>query len=126
MSAPGAAQAGTASPRLELRLFLAQRLTALLLAPLVLVHLGLILYAIRGGLTAGEILGRTQGSLGWAVFYGVFVLAAAVHGAIGLRNIAVEWAGLARPRATLLAGAIGLALLLLGLRAVWAVVGGAP
>ena len=59
-------------------LFLAQRLTALILAPLVLVHLVLILIAVEGGLSAAEILDRTRGSVGWAAFYGLFVLAAAI------------------------------------------------
>ena len=57
---------------LDRALFLLQRLTAMALAPLVLVHLGLILVASRDGLTAAEILGRTQGSTVWAVFYGAF------------------------------------------------------
>lgn len=105
----------------EARLFAIQRVTAMLLAPLVLVHLGLILWAVEGGLTAAEILGRTRGSAVWGAFYAVFVLAASVHGAIGLRNILVEWGGLARPLAGKLSLAIALALLLLGLRAVWAV-----
>ena len=65
-------------------LFLAQRASALVLAPLVLIHLGLAIYAIHGGLTAAEILGRTQGSLGWTLFYGLFVVAAAIHAPIGL------------------------------------------
>ena len=42
------------------RLFLLQRLSALVLAPLVLIHLGLILYAVGDGLSAGEILGRAE------------------------------------------------------------------
>ena len=46
-------------------LFVLQRLTALIMAPLVLVHLGLIVYAVRDGLTAAEILARTQGHWGW-------------------------------------------------------------
>ncbi len=111
---------------MEARLFALQRLTALLLAPLVLVHLGLILYAVRGGLSAEEILGRTQGSLGWALFYGVFVLAAAVHGPIGLRNVLVEWARLPRRIANPAMAALAVLLAALGLRAVWAVVGGGP
>ena len=37
-------------------LFLAQRLSAAVLALAVAVHLATILYAVRGGLTAGEIL----------------------------------------------------------------------
>ncbi len=110
------------SARWEARLFLAQRLTALALAPLVLVHLGLILYAIRGGLTAEEILGRTQGSVGWALFYGAFVVAAAIHGPIGLRNVLVEWTRVPARIATPAMAGLAAILLALGLRAVWAVV----
>ena len=108
------------------RLFLLQRATALIMAPLVLVHLGVIVYAVRNGLSAGEILDRTRGSLGWGLFYGGLVATVATHGAIGLRGILIEWAGL-RPRiANAVAWAAALALLLLGLRAVWAVaIGGA-
>ncbi len=102
------------------RLFLVQRATALLLAPLVIVHLGIIVYAVRSGLSAEEILTRTRGSLGWALFYGGFVVTVATHGAIGLRGILIEWARL-RPRiATAVAWAAALALLLLGMRAIWA------
>jgi fumarate reductase subunit C len=108
----------------ELRLYALQRLTALVMAPLVLVHLGLIIYAVRGGLTAGEILGRTQGSVGWALFYGLFVMAAATHAPIGLRNVLREWTGLARRTIDLGMLAFGVLLLALGLRAVVAVVGG--
>ena len=104
------------------RLFLLQRLSALVLVPFVLIHLGLILYAVGDGLSAAEILGRTRGSFGWGLFYGLFVLAAAVHGPIGLRSIVSElttWRG----RSLDVAMAIfGLVLLLLGLRAVAAVV----
>lgn len=104
-------------------LYLAQRLTALILAPLVLAHLVLILIAVEGGLTAGEILGRTRGSVGWAVFYGLFVLAAAVHAPIGLRNVIQEhtrWRGRSLDAVML---ALGLVLAGLGGRAVFAVVG---
>lgn len=106
-------------------LFAAQRLTALVLAPLALVHLGLILYAVEAGLTAEAILGRTAGSGGWALFYGVFVVAAAVHGAIGLRTVAREWTRL--PARAIDAGALimALGLALLGWRGVWAVTFGA-
>ena len=65
---------------LDLRLYMLQRLSALIMAPLTLGHLAVMIYAIRGGLSAGEILGRTQGSIGWALFYGVFVLAVSIHG----------------------------------------------
>ncbi|RVU39080.1 succinate dehydrogenase [Hwanghaeella grinnelliae] len=106
----------------EAALYAAQRVTAMILAPLVLIHLGLILYAVSDGLTADEILSRTRGNMAWAAFYGLFVLSAAVHAPLGLRNILREWLGL-RGRmvdcvlvlfAALLAG--------LGLRAVLAVI----
>ena len=60
------------------------------------VHLVTIIYAVRNGLSAAEILARTRGSLAWGTFYAVFVFAAAIHGAIGLRTIAAEWLRLAR------------------------------
>ena len=107
---------------MERRLFLLQRLSAMVLAPLVLIHLGLILYAVRDGLTAAEILGRTQGSAGWALFYGLFVLAAAVHAPLGLRNILREWTPAGTGLVNLLALSFGLLLAALGLRAVVAVV----
>jgi fumarate reductase subunit C len=109
----------------ELRLYLAQRISAAILAPMVLLHLGMMIYAIQGGLTGEEILARTRGSLWWGLFYGLFVGAVAVHAAIGLRNILGEWAGLhGLPRA-ILCWFAALALLGLGLRAVVAVVGAA-
>jgi len=98
-----------------------QRATALLLAPFVLVHLGLIIYAVRGGLSAGEILARTRGSAGWAVFYGLFVVLVAIHAAIGLRTIADEWTPLTGRRLDLVSAVAGVGLLWLGLRAVIAV-----
>ncbi len=108
---------------MERRLFVAQRLSAMALAPLVMIHLGLILYAVRDGLTASEILARTQGSLGWAVFYGLFVLLAAIHAPIGIRNIIREWTPAGSRFAGIIAAVFALILVLLGLRAVWAVVG---
>ena len=75
-------------------LYMTQRITALLMAPFVIGHLALMIYAIQGGLSAAEILGRTQGSLLWFLFYGTFVIAVSVHGAIGVRSVAQEWAGL--------------------------------
>ncbi len=103
------------------RLYLLQRLSALVLAPLVLVHLGLIVFAVRSGLDAAEILARTRGSLGWGLFYGLFVLAAAIHAPIGLYAVVREmtpWRGKGPGYAVAL---FGLALLALGLRAVVAV-----
>lgn len=72
-------------------LWVAQRVTAAILALCVVVHLATIIYAVQGGLTAAEILGRTRGNTGWLIFYCVFVLAAAVHAPIGLRPVLGEW-----------------------------------
>ncbi|MEJ6388266.1 succinate dehydrogenase [Gymnodinialimonas ulvae] len=106
---------------LGLRLYMAQRITALLMGPFVLGHIAVMIYAIQGGVTAEEILGRTQGSFLWFAFYGLFVVAVSIHGAIGLRVIAHEWAGLKGAVLEAVMWAIGLALFALGARAVWAV-----
>ena len=102
-------------------LFMAQRLTAFVLALAVATHLATILYAVRGGLTAGEILARTHGNMAFMIFYGVFVVAVAIHAPIGLRNIFREWTpwhGRSLDLALLL---FSLLLLALGFRAVYAV-----
>ena len=106
---------------LNLRLYMAQRITALLMAPLVLGHLAVMIYAIQGGLSTSEILSRTQGSFAWFLFYGTFVLAVSIHGAIGLRTIAYEWANLKGIALELFMWLAGLTLFILGARAVWAV-----
>ena len=72
-------------------LWLVQRVSAAVLAVCVSVHLVTIIYAVQGGLTAAEILGRTRGSVGWFAFYSVFVAAVTLHVPIGLRAICIEW-----------------------------------
>ena len=74
-----------------LKLWLAQRITAMILAVCVVVHLATIVYAVQGGLSAAEILGRTRGNTSWLAFYSVFVVAAAIHAPIGLRPVLGEW-----------------------------------
>jgi fumarate reductase subunit C len=106
---------------LNLRLYMLQRITALLMAPLVLGHLVVMIYAIQGGLTAGEIMSRTQGSFAWFLFYGIFVVAVSIHGAIGVRTIAYEWFGLKNKALEIFMWFVGLGLFALGARAVWAV-----
>lgn len=107
--------------RLELWLYMVQRFSAMLMAPLIIVHLVTIVYAIQGGLSASEILGRTQGSVFWMLFYGLFVIAASVHGAIGLRNILREMTPWRGRSLDLSAAGFALVVLLLGLNAVGAV-----
>lgn len=109
------------SGRLELWLFAAQRLTAMVLAPLVLLHLATMIYAVQDGLSAAEILARTQGSIFWGGMYGLFILAASVHGAIGLRAILREMTPLRGAGANLAAAAFLTAILALGWRALAAI-----
>jgi fumarate reductase subunit C len=107
---------------MNVRLYILQRATALIMAPLVLAHLFLTFYATSRGLSAAEILGRTRGSVGWGAFYALFVLAAATHGAIGVRVVAAEWANLRGRQLDILMWGFGALLAVLGLRAVYAVV----
>ena len=106
---------------LGVRLYMAQRISAMVMVPSVIAHLAVMIYAIQGGLSAEEILSRTQGSVMWFLFYGVFVLAVSVHGAIGLRVIAYEWAGLRGRALAALTWGMAALILGLGLRAVIAV-----
>ncbi|WP_343498525.1 succinate dehydrogenase [Achromobacter denitrificans] len=108
---------------MEARLFALQRLTAMVMAPFVFVHIGLVIYAVRGGLTAGEILSRTQGNWLWIAFYALFVLSVSIHVPIGVRNILIEWLRMSRAAASSVGLAFGAALLILGMRAVAAVGG---
>ena len=107
---------------MNVRLYVWQRLTAAIMAPLVLAHVAVIFYATRKGLSAADILGRTRGSL------------------LGRRSTARSllprrfmprsacamcWPNGRRSsdrRAGMLATSFGVLLLLLGLRAVAAVV----
>ena len=110
---------------LDLRLYLLQRLSALARVPLVIGHLAVMVYAIRGGLSAAEILSRTRDSVGWAAFYEVFVVAVAIHAAIGLCVIAHETLAPGRAALRALGWGAFLGLLGLGSWAVWAVTFGA-
>lgn len=106
---------------MQTALWLAQRATAGILALCVAVHLATIIYAVQGGLTAAEILGRTRGNTAWLAFYSTFVIAAAIHAPIGLRPVLGEWLhwrGASREMFLILFSAI---LLLAGMRAVLAV-----
>jgi fumarate reductase subunit C len=114
------------SAQREVALWVAQRATAVVLALCVVVHLATIIYAVRGGLHAADILARTRGNYAWAAFYTVFVFAAAIHGAIGLRTVASEWLGLRGGLADWTMTVVAVALTVMGLRAVAAVLVAAP
>jgi len=106
----------------QARLWYWQRISAMMLALFVVVHLATIVYAVRGGLSGAEILARTQDNWWVAAFYGAFVIACAVHVPIGLARIAEEWLGWSGRASNAGAVLIALALAVLGFRAVYAVV----
>ncbi|SDC94082.1 succinate dehydrogenase [Ruegeria marina] len=107
----------------DMRLYLLQRITAVLMAPFVLLHPGVMVRAIHGGPSAAEILSRTHGSDLWFLFYRGFVLIAGFHGAIGLRVILPEWLGLRGGALVLPPLVIAALLIATGLHAVVAVTG---
>ena len=106
------------SARLEVRLWLAQRASAAVLALCVAVHLATMIVAVRGGLSAADILGRTRGSIGWGAFYGLFVVAVSIHAPLGLRTVAAEWLGWRGRAADAACASFGVALLVLGALAI--------
>jgi fumarate reductase subunit C len=103
---------------MNVSLYIWQRATAAIMAPMILLHVAVIFYATRHGITAADILARTRGSMGWGAFYALFVVAASIHAAIGIRNIVAEWSPLDDRAAGIAAFLFGLVLLGLGLRAV--------
>ncbi len=106
----------------QARLWYWQRISAMVLALCVLVHLITIVYAVRSGLSAEALLARTRGNLPFAMFYVIFLLACVVHVPIGLARIGEEWLGLTAATASIAAQLFALLLLVLGLTAVYAVV----
>jgi fumarate reductase subunit C len=107
---------------MNVRLYVWQRATAALMAPLVAVHIAVIFYATRQGLSAADILSRTHDSVAWGAYYGLFVAAVSIHAAIGVRNVLAEWSPLSERHAGWFALGFGLVLAALGARAVLAVV----
>jgi fumarate reductase subunit C len=107
--------------RTQVLLWTAQRISAAVLAVCVVVHLVTIIYAVRNGLSAAEILGRTSGSYAWAGFYAIFVAAAVVHAPIGLRAILSETFGWRGRSLDIAVMATTLTLAVWGFRAVYAV-----
>jgi fumarate reductase subunit C len=104
--------------RLQVWLWLAQRVSAAVLAVCIVVHLVTMIYAVRGGLSAAEILARTQGNYAWFAFYTVFVLAVSIHAPIGLRTVLAEMLGWRGVVVNMLTLALGITSALAGMRAV--------
>jgi fumarate reductase subunit C len=105
----------------QILLWLAQRYSAMVLAVCVVAHLITIIYAVRTGLSAEQILGRTRGNFAWLVFYATFVAAVAVHAPIGMRTILSETLRLRGAHVDIGVLLLGVVLALWGWRAVFAV-----
>ena len=69
----------------------------------------------------GRNSGRTHGNVAFALFYGLFVIAVAIHAPIGLRNILREWTAWRGRSLDLALALFSILLLVLGMRAVFAV-----
>lgn len=104
------------STRVQVWLWVAQRASAAVLAVAVVVHLVTVIYAVRGDLSAAEIIARLQGNAAWLIFYVVFVFAAAVHAPIGVRTILVEITPIPPRLADALSAMFLLMILIMGLR----------
>jgi fumarate reductase subunit C len=109
------------SAKIQTYLWLIQRLSAAVLALCVLVHLATLIYAVQGGLSAAEILGRTRGNAAWFAFYSIFVFAVTLHVPIGLRAVLSEWLGWRGAGRDLIVFLFGMLLAWMGMRAVMAV-----
>ncbi len=97
-----------------------------MLAVAVIIHLATVIYAVRGDLTAAEIIARVQGNVLWLAFYVIFVVAAAIHAPIGLRTILLESTPLSPRAADLLSAAALLTILVMGLRTAFGLYGLQP
>ncbi len=107
------------SARTQVLLWLAQRISGAVLALTVTVHLATLIYAVRGGLSAAEILARLHGNAAWFAFYLIFVAAAAIHAPLGLRVMLTETTPLRAPWPGMVAGLFGVVVAILGGRAVF-------
>ena len=100
--------------------FVLQRLTAVVLAVCVVIHLATIIYAVRHNLTSAAIIARVRGNSAWPAFYALFVVAAAIHAPLGLRVIVDEWLDMRGIAVDCVLVLFGVALLAAGSYAVYA------
>jgi len=106
------------SAKTETWLWLGQRLSAVVLAVCVVVHIVTMIFAMRGGLSTGEIAGRVGGNVWWLTFYGLFVLSVSVHAPIGIRAVLLESTPISARRIGLLCMIFGLFIIVFGIKAV--------
>ena len=106
------------SARADTRRWLIQRVSAMVLAVSVIVHLSVIIMATQNGVSAAEIVERIQDNYAWMVFYILFVVAAALHAPIGLRTVIRETTGMQGKFPGFISSSIGVILLIMGVQAV--------
>lgn len=111
------------SLRTETYLWLAQRISAMVLALCITVHITTMIVAVQGGLSAGEIIARIGGNEIWLGFYLVFVVSVAVHAPLGLKTILREMTSLPQKRIELLVGIFAVLIAVLGIRAAFGLYG---
>ncbi|MEQ8506423.1 MAG: succinate dehydrogenase [Rhodospirillales bacterium] len=104
--------------RAETLEWLVQRVSAMVLALCVIVHLAVIVIAVQGGVTSKEIVARVGGSVPWLLFYSTFVVAVALHAPAGLRNILREYTGLGKRATHWIMAGVCVLILVMGFRAV--------
>jgi len=109
--------------RSETWLWLAQRVSAMVLAVCVIVHIATMIYAVQQGLSTAAISARISGNLMWLGFYTTFVAAVSIHAPIGVRTVLLEATELPQKRVGLLAMLFGLFILVLGFRAIFGLYG---
>jgi len=107
------------SVRVETWLWLAQRISAAVLAVCIAVHIATMIIAMQGGLSTAEIAGRVAGNPVWLAFYGVFLGAVTVHAPIGIRTVLLETTSLSENRVRLLTMLMGLFVAVLGVRTIY-------
>ena len=99
--------------------WLAQRLSAVVLAICSIVHIGGIIVAVQHGLTTVEITNRVGANIGWFLFYSIFIISAAIHAPLGLRNILSEMTEISNEIVNIFSLVFCLIILLLGLKTTW-------
>jgi len=111
------------SPKQESLIWIAQRGSAMVLIIGLIVHLGAIIAAVQGGISAAEISGRMNGHTGWFVFYLCFLVAVSIHAPIGLRSILIEVTSLPNRSVGLISLLLAVMILAPGLRAIFGLYG---
>ena len=106
------------SAKSESLIWLAQRVSAVILVICVSVHIFTIIMAMNNGLSAREIIDRIDGNMGWLIFYLIFIAAIAIHAPIGIRTVLREITPLSLTSINIIIIIVSLYLVYFGSRAI--------